>query len=127
MFRHALPKSTSSLLSRSSPVSGTISAKMSTTTGIPSSTAQEQKAATSGGEGRGFAELGIVNRDVSIKEGVHLSEQQRLLVGSVLDLFAGLPSKKILGLWTDDAKFQDVSLISLAFCGGGVDGGGRLD
>jgi len=36
-----------------------------------------------------------------------LSQRQSLLVASVLDLFAGHPSKRKLTLWTDDASFHD--------------------
>jgi hypothetical protein len=39
--------------------------------------------------------------------GVELSSQQKLLVGSVLDLFKGYPTLKKLSLWTDDATFAD--------------------
>ncbi|EXJ93737.1 hypothetical protein A1O1_02130 [Capronia coronata CBS 617.96] len=36
-----------------------------------------------------------------------LTPRQSLLIGSVMDLFAGHPSKRKLSLWTDDASFQD--------------------
>jgi hypothetical protein len=36
-----------------------------------------------------------------------LTSQQSLLIGSIMDLFAGHPSKRKLSLWTDDASFQD--------------------
>ncbi|KAK5454380.1 hypothetical protein LTS15_006380 [Exophiala xenobiotica] len=36
-----------------------------------------------------------------------LSDRQALLTTSVLDLFAGFPSKRKLSLWTDDAVFSD--------------------
>jgi len=39
--------------------------------------------------------------------GVKLSEQQKLIVGSVLDLFKGLPTLEKLQLWKDDATFAD--------------------
>ncbi|ETN41949.1 uncharacterized protein HMPREF1541_03888 [Cyphellophora europaea CBS 101466] len=38
---------------------------------------------------------------------ITLSEPQQLLTASVLDLFAGHPSKRKLTLWTDDASFHD--------------------
>jgi len=36
-----------------------------------------------------------------------VSDRQALLTTSVLDLFAGFPSKRKLSLWTDDAVFSD--------------------
>lgn len=36
-----------------------------------------------------------------------LTPRQSLLIASVMDLFAGRPSKRKLSLWTDDASFQD--------------------
>ncbi|KPI38483.1 uncharacterized protein AB675_4175 [Cyphellophora attinorum] len=39
--------------------------------------------------------------------GSKLTEPQQLLVASVLDLFAGHPSKRKLTLWTDTASFHD--------------------
>ncbi|RAL65134.1 hypothetical protein DID88_001240 [Monilinia fructigena] len=39
--------------------------------------------------------------------GVNLSENQKVLVGSVLDLFAGRPSLPKLSLWSDAATFSD--------------------
>ena len=38
---------------------------------------------------------------------VSLSPPQQLLACSVLDLFAGHPSKRKLTLWADDASFHD--------------------
>jgi len=45
--------------------------------------------------------------DIKTAAGVSLNDQQKIIVGSVLDLFAGRPSLKKLQLWTDNAKFQD--------------------
>lgn len=39
--------------------------------------------------------------------GVTLDDKQKTIVGSVLDLFAGKPSKEKLALWTDEATFSD--------------------
>jgi len=36
-----------------------------------------------------------------------LDMQQSLITNSVLDLFAGFPTKRKLALWTDDASFHD--------------------
>ncbi|TVY31980.1 hypothetical protein LSUB1_G008158 [Lachnellula subtilissima] len=77
--------------------------KMST--GVPSSTAAAQKNADTNAPSA--SELGIENTNVQTAAGVDLSAQQKLLVGSVLDLFAGRPSLKKLQLWTDDASFND--------------------
>ncbi|KAE8452263.1 hypothetical protein EG329_000963 [Mollisiaceae sp. DMI_Dod_QoI] len=51
-------------------------------------------------------DLGISSQ-VNVAQGVHLSAGQKVLVGSVLDLFAGKPSLPKLRLWTDDATFAD--------------------
>jgi len=52
-------------------------------------------------------DLGIENTNINTAAGVSLDAQQKMLVGCVLDLFAGRPSLKKLQLWTDDATFQD--------------------
>ncbi|KAL9603144.1 MAG: hypothetical protein Q9219_001347 [cf. Caloplaca sp. 3 TL-2023] len=53
------------------------------------------------------SDLGIENTNIKTASGVTLDENQKTLVGSVLDLFAGRPSLKKLSLWTDDAVFED--------------------
>lgn len=55
----------------------------------------------------GSSELKIDNQNVRTSPGVTLSEQQKTLVGSVLDLFAGRPSLAKLQLWKDDGEFVD--------------------
>ena len=52
-------------------------------------------------------ELKIENTNINTGSGVTLSEHQKTLVGSVLDLFAGRPSLAKLQLWKDDAEFAD--------------------
>jgi hypothetical protein len=52
-------------------------------------------------------ELKLENTDVKTAPGVDLSSEQRTLVASVLDLFAGRPSLAKLQLWKDDAVFSD--------------------
>lgn len=52
-------------------------------------------------------ELKIENTNLNCAADVKLSEQQKTLVGSVLDLFAGRPSLAKLQLWKDDAEFVD--------------------
>jgi hypothetical protein len=103
-------------------------------TGTPSSTAQAQKSAEmSTSASSSGSDLGIESTDIKTATGVSLSPQQRVLVGSVLDvllpihlprseqgwkgeeervltigqLFAGKPTLKKLQLWTDDATFAD--------------------
>lgn len=53
------------------------------------------------------SELGIKNTSIDTAPGVTLNDNQKILVGSVLDLFAGKPSLKKLQLWTDTATFAD--------------------
>lgn len=53
------------------------------------------------------SDLNIENTNIKTADGVSLDEQQKTIVGSVLDLFAGRPSLKKLQLWTDDAVFED--------------------
>ncbi|QSZ28881.1 hypothetical protein DSL72_003386 [Monilinia vaccinii-corymbosi] len=68
-------------------------------------TAADADAARAGG--RGFEDLGIENTQIRTRAGVDLSEEQKVIVGSVLDLFAGRPSLPKLSLWTDTATFSD--------------------
>lgn len=49
----------------------------------------------------------IESTNIQTAPGVNLNEDQRTIVGSVLDLFAGRPSLEKLSLWTDDAVFED--------------------
>ena len=49
----------------------------------------------------------IENTNINTAPGVELSSQQKTLVGCVLDLFQGKPSKEKLQLWHDDATFED--------------------
>jgi len=52
-------------------------------------------------------ELKLETTDIKTAPGVDLSSEQRTLVSSVLDLFAGRPSLAKLQLWKDDAVFSD--------------------
>ncbi|KAK3070407.1 hypothetical protein LTR53_010529 [Teratosphaeriaceae sp. CCFEE 6253] len=54
-----------------------------------------------------FGKLNIESKNIQTASGVELSESQRTIVGSVLDLFAGRPSLAKLQLWKDDAEFTD--------------------
>lgn len=49
----------------------------------------------------------IENTDIKHASNVNLTTDQKTLVGSVLDLFSGHPSKSKLVLWKDDATFED--------------------
>ncbi|KAF2092717.1 hypothetical protein NA57DRAFT_69639 [Rhizodiscina lignyota] len=49
--------------------------------------------------------LGIANANSA--PGVSFNSNQQTLVSSILDLFAGHPSKEKFALWTDDALFTD--------------------
>lgn len=49
----------------------------------------------------------IENTEINTAPGVKLNDHKKLLIGSVLDLFAGRPSKEKLMLWTDDGVFED--------------------
>ncbi|KAF2258022.1 hypothetical protein CC78DRAFT_549449 [Lojkania enalia] len=51
--------------------------------------------------------LNIETTNVQTALGGFLSSQQKIIVGSVLDLFAGRPSLQKLALWRDDATFTD--------------------
>ncbi|CAD6566665.1 MAG: hypothetical protein ASARMPREDX12_008786 [Alectoria sarmentosa] len=53
------------------------------------------------------SDLNIENTNIKTASGVSLDEQQKTLVGSVLDLFAGRPSLKKLQLWDDEGVFED--------------------
>ncbi|KAI9697145.1 MAG: hypothetical protein M1820_007880 [Bogoriella megaspora] len=49
----------------------------------------------------------IESTDINTAPGVTLTPEQKTIVGSVLDLFAGRPSLEKLKLWHDDATFED--------------------
>ena len=60
--------------------------------GVPSQTAQIQKEveSKSNSASASFADLGIENTDIKTASGVELSSQQKVLVGSVLDVCPAL-------------------------------------
>lgn len=74
-------------------------------TGVPSASAAAQAQASS--PSQDFTSLGIHNSNVKAAAGVSLSSHQKLIVGSVLDLFEGRPTLKNLSLWSRTATFQD--------------------
>ncbi|KAF2651326.1 hypothetical protein K491DRAFT_607186 [Lophiostoma macrostomum CBS 122681] len=51
--------------------------------------------------------LNIETKDIQTAPGVSLTDSQRTVVGSILDLFAGRPTLPKLALWRDDATFVD--------------------
>ena len=53
------------------------------------------------------SDLKIENTNINTAPNVTLSDHQKTLVGSVLDLFAGRPSLAKLQLWKDDGVFED--------------------
>jgi len=54
-----------------------------------------------------FENVDLKNRTINEALGVSLSQHQKVLVGSVLDLFEGHPTLKHLALWHPSATFQD--------------------
>ncbi|PSK60765.1 SnoaL-like domain-containing protein 3 [Elsinoe australis] len=53
------------------------------------------------------SDLKIENTNINTGPGVNLSSEQKTIVGSVLDLFAGRPSLAKMQLWADDGEFID--------------------
>ncbi|KAG4433829.1 hypothetical protein IFR05_010677 [Cadophora sp. M221] len=76
--------------------------KTSTTTGATGS-------AVGSGNPNDPSTYGISSTSTDLKTapGVELSPRQKVLVGSVLDLFKGLPTHKKMSLWTETATFID--------------------
>jgi len=58
------------------------------------------------------SDLNIQSTNINTAPGVTLDEKQQTIVGSILDLFKGLPSLKKLQLWDDNATFEDPITIS---------------
>ncbi|KAH6697337.1 hypothetical protein F5X68DRAFT_272304 [Plectosphaerella plurivora] len=81
--------------------------------GTPSESAKAQKAADANAPS--FDSIGVKNSSINQKSGVSLSDQQKLIVGSVLDLFEGNPTLKHLSLWAKDATFQDPITTAIGF------------
>jgi len=53
------------------------------------------------------SDLHIENTNINTAPGVSLSGQQKTVVGSILDLFAGRATLPKLQLWEDNATFED--------------------
>ncbi|KAI0151186.1 hypothetical protein BJ166DRAFT_501326 [Pestalotiopsis sp. NC0098] len=73
--------------------------------GVPSESAKIQQQANA--SSASFASHGIRNTNINAAAGVDLSDQQKVLVGSILDLFEGNPTLKHLSLWSKTATFAD--------------------
>jgi hypothetical protein len=54
-----------------------------------------------------LANIPIENTNINTHPGVELSPKQKILDGSILDLFADRPSLEKLSLWADDGVFED--------------------
>ncbi|KAM7192076.1 hypothetical protein V8F20_009052 [Naviculisporaceae sp. PSN 640] len=79
-------------------------------TGTPSTSAKMQTQATSTGSSSdqpSFESVGIKHTSINQAPGVNLSPHQKLVVGSILDLFEGNPTLRHLDLWSRDATFAD--------------------
>ncbi|EKD13123.1 uncharacterized protein L3040_002923 [Drepanopeziza brunnea f. sp. 'multigermtubi'] len=84
---------------------------MSSAAGVPSTPAapaqQTQAYSTTAAGHPDAASLGIESTDIRTAEGVQLSGWQKVVIGSVLDLFKGKPTLAKTKLWADDATFAD--------------------
>ncbi|KAI1506009.1 hypothetical protein F5X99DRAFT_404557 [Biscogniauxia marginata] len=83
------------------------------TTSTPSSTARAH-----GGPSAASPSLespSIKNTAINENPGVKLSPQQRVIVGSVLDLFEGNPTLRHLSLWSRNATFTDPLTIAQGY------------
>ncbi|KAI0173011.1 hypothetical protein GGR52DRAFT_572816 [Hypoxylon sp. FL1284] len=70
---------------------------------------------TAGEASSPFESYPIKNTAISEAPGVALSSRQKLLVGSVLDLFEGSPTLEHLSLWSRDATFADPLTIATGY------------
>ncbi|KAF3760029.1 hypothetical protein M406DRAFT_269825 [Cryphonectria parasitica EP155] len=62
-----------------------------------------------------FSSLGIKNTNINTAPGVQLTEQHKVLVGSVLDLFEGNPTLKHFSVWSQDATFTDPLTVATGY------------
>ncbi|KAI1329993.1 hypothetical protein F5Y16DRAFT_62010 [Xylariaceae sp. FL0255] len=68
-----------------------------------------------GSQSTSLDEYGIKNKRINESPGVNLSDRQKLLVGSVLDLFEGNPTLKNLSLWDRNGTFTDPLTIAQGY------------
>ncbi|TKA67237.1 hypothetical protein B0A55_08553 [Friedmanniomyces simplex] len=73
----------------------------------PSKSQAAYEAAAAMSTSKSVGELNIESKNIKAASGVDLSDHQRTIIGSVLDLFAGRPSLAKLQLWKDEAEFTD--------------------
>ncbi|ETS81684.1 hypothetical protein PFICI_06686 [Pestalotiopsis fici W106-1] len=81
--------------------------------GVPSESAKIQEQANA--SSATFASHNIRNTNINTAPGVDLSDQQKVLVGSILDLFEGNPTLKHLSLWSKTATFADNITIATGY------------
>ncbi|KAH9905470.1 hypothetical protein F4778DRAFT_779806 [Xylariomycetidae sp. FL2044] len=62
-----------------------------------------------------FESVGIKNTNINEDAGVKLSPHQKVLVGSVLDLFSGNPTLRHLSLWSPSAVFTDPLTVAAGY------------
>lgn len=90
-------------------------------TGNPSASAkaqaqaQAQAQAGDNSDTPSFESIGVCHTTIHTASGIDLSPHQKLLVGSVLDLFEGNPTLKHLSLWSRTATFTDPITIATGF------------
>lgn len=92
-------------LSSPKPLISRLANTRTMSTGVPSATAKAQEQADA--SSASFASLNVKNTNINEAPGVKLTDQQKTVVGSVLDLFEGNPTLKHLSLWSRDATFAD--------------------
>ncbi|CZT02225.1 uncharacterized protein RAG0_09478 [Rhynchosporium agropyri] len=90
--------------STTAPLSGQGGAQVPGAAQTPSSGMSTSAASGVGGDSSSY---GIESTNIKTASGVELNERQKVIVGSVLDLFKGFPTHKKMSLWNDDATFAD--------------------
>ncbi|KAJ4420393.1 hypothetical protein N0V82_004382 [Gnomoniopsis sp. IMI 355080] len=78
---------------------------MASTTAQAQTDAQASSGAPAGSHS--FSSLDIKNTSIQTAPGVELTEQQKVTIGSVLDLFEGHPTLAKFSLWSQNATFTD--------------------
>jgi len=83
--------------------------------GVPSQPEAARSRAQHSSSGPSFERIGIKNTNINTGPGVELSQRQRVIVGSVLDLFAGNPTLRHLSLWSRNATFTDPLTVATGY------------
>ncbi|KLU90429.1 hypothetical protein MAPG_10283 [Magnaporthiopsis poae ATCC 64411] len=104
-FRSTKPKALPPQFQGTRPLSSSLftSTRTMATPKKPSEPAQTQAQT----DPPSFSSLGIRNTAINGAPGVQLSPHQKLVIGSVLDLFEGNPTLAHFRLWSPDAVFED--------------------